>query len=545
MHRTLKNRIGLSFVIAAGAGATLALAPACSENGNTPGTGGSGVTAGAGTMAGAATTAGAGGASGGAAPIAGNTSTGGGGSPTGGNPPGGGAGGGGGSGAGPACKPTTPLNGSGVTVSATDISAFKYVNPPAQNMAKMAYDPVGMVVVILGRDGKMYSFDPKAPLPTTASTMPVTTTMPYNSGYNGTGEHRGIAFDALGNLYVMSANGGKVTIKKGTAGANRTWSDLVTTTNGYNDGMAANYNHSYAGIAVSPDGKSLFFSSGSRTEHGEEEGNAGVAINGMPATREVPLTSCIFKVPTDTPTVLNNDATNLPTMFADGTRNAFDMAFNAEGDLIACENGPDMDLPDEINFIEQGKHYGFPWRFGDVDNPTRDAAFDYTKDKRARAEVYTDIKVRYKADSGFPAPPAGVTFTDPIKNLGPDGNWLVPSATAAAPMKADAATGMAGITAHRSPLGIAFDTTGALCGEYYKQGFVLSYGPINGGSIGELAEDLMLISLKKTNGTYTMNAKILAKGIKTPIDSVLVGSRLFTIGTSGAGQVLVFALPTP
>jgi glucose/arabinose dehydrogenase len=32
-------------------------------------------------------------------------------------------------------------------------------------------------------------------------------------------------------------------------------------------------------------------------------------------------------------------------------------------------------LPDEVNFLEQGKHYGFPWRFGNTDNPVREPAY--------------------------------------------------------------------------------------------------------------------------------------------------------------------------
>jgi hypothetical protein len=442
----------------------------------------------------------------------------------------------------PACKAgVTALNGAGITVSAPDISAFKMVNQPSSKMTKLAYDPVGMVVVILAQDGNMWSFDPKAPLPTTASTQAVTMAMPYDSGYNGTGDHRGIAFDKDGNLYVMAADGGKVTIKKGTAGASRTWSDLVTTGTGYQNGTSANYNHSFSGIAVSPDDKFLYFSSGSRTEHGEDEGPSGIAGN----NREVPLTSCILKVPTDMPTVLQNDEAMLqPYLYADGTRNAFDLAFNAAGDLIATENGPDMDLPDEINFIEQGKHYGFPWRFGDVDNPVRAQGFTKEADKRIR-QVYGGYTT-YVYDGAFPMPPQGVTFTDPIKNLGPDANYLVASAAAAAPTKADAAAGLMGITAHRSPLGIAFDTAGATCGEYYKQGFVLSYGPIAGGSIGDTGQDVLLVTLNKgADGKYTMNAKQIAKGIIGAIDSVLVENRLFTIGNGDPGQVYVLALPTP
>jgi hypothetical protein len=50
---------------------------------------------------------------------------------------------------------------------------------------------------------------------------------------------------------------------------------------------------------------------------------------------------------------------------------------------------------------------------------------------------------------------------------------------------------------------------------------------------------------KGADGKYTMTAKQLAKGIKAPMDSVLVGNRLFTIGFGNAGQIYMFELPTP
>jgi hypothetical protein len=507
-----------------------------STGGTASTTAGTGTTAGAPTTAGSPSTAGTGGAGAGGAGAGGSA--------------GAQAGGTGGTGVGggvnpPACKPTTGVNGAGITVNAPDVSAFKYV-PALQGspMTKMAYDPVGKVVVILQQNGTMTAFDPNVALPTTAATATVTTTMAYNSGYQGPngGDHRGIVFDKDGNLYVMAATGGAVTIKKGVpaaGGGPRTWSNLVTTSQGYMNGNSSNYNHSFAGIAVSADGKSLYFSSGSRTEHGEDEGPSGIAGN----NREVPLTSCVLKVPTDTPTDLKNDETALaPFLFADGTRNAFDLAFNAAGDLIATDNGPDMDLPDEINWIQQGKHYGFPWRFGDVDNPVTVQGFTKESDKRIR-QIYGGYNT-YAYDGAFPPKPANTTFVDPIQNLGPEAIFLVASKDAAAPTKAGP-EGLAGVTAHRSPLGIAFDTEGALCGEYYKQGFVLSYGPITGGSIGDVGEDLLLISLTKNGDKYSMTTKQLAKGIKAPMDSVLVGNRLFTIGYGGAAQIYVFALPTP
>ncbi len=51
-------------------------------------------------------------------------------------------------------------------------------------------------------------------------------------------------------------------------------------------------------------------------------------------------------------------------IFAAGMRNPFDLAFDSEGHLFATDNGCDppacVDAPEELNYIRQGEHYGFP-----------------------------------------------------------------------------------------------------------------------------------------------------------------------------------------
>ena len=106
------------------------------------------------------------------------------------------------------------------------------------------------------------------------------------------------------------------------------------------------------GWTLSADEQWLYFGSGSRTDHGEFEGDY----------REMPLTSAIFRIPADGQDIVlqNDDAALAPYLFADGFRNPYDLAWNADGELFATENGPDMDLPEEINCIREGAHYGFP-----------------------------------------------------------------------------------------------------------------------------------------------------------------------------------------
>jgi len=100
---------------------------------------------------------------------------------------------------------------------------------------------------------------------------------------------------------------------------------------------------------------------------------------------------------------LANDATALaPYLFADGTRNTFDMAFNADGDLIGPDNGPDIDFPDEINWLQEGKHYGFPWRLATEGNPNMDPTFTPSGDVRLHTGLKAVDQHLYFYDANFP-----------------------------------------------------------------------------------------------------------------------------------------------
>lgn len=61
-------------------------------------------------------------------------------------------------------------------------------------------------------------------------------------------------------------------------------------------------------------------------------------------------------------------------IFAGGFRNPYDLAFNREGELFSCDNSPSGDstwtcyeAPDELNWIQSGNNYGFPYCFGTGD----------------------------------------------------------------------------------------------------------------------------------------------------------------------------------
>jgi glucose/arabinose dehydrogenase len=439
----------------------------------------------------------------------------------------------------PPCKAMTVSNTAGLTLMATDISARKVVTLAGGPWTKLAYDPMNKNIVAEKMNGTFFKIDPVA-----GTSTPIETNYPAASN-----DHRGLAFASDGTMYTLQAAGGNVsaTIRRGagTVGA-RTWTTVAKTATFPAGG--SNFDHSYAGLVISPDDKDLYFSSGSRTDHGElEPHNAGDGSGKAGAQREVPLSSAIFHVAANGDNLmLPNDDAMLKAngwMYADGTRNTYDMAFNAAGDLIGGDNGPDIDFPDEVNWIQKDKHYGFPWRFGDQANVALDPAYTTAGDMRLHTQLQAVGDHTYFYDMMFPAPPMGVSFVDPILNKGPAAAKYSVGKAAVVMDAGTGTTGLLGITGHRSPVGLAFDTKGDLCGEYYKNGFMLSYGPVV-DVFGDPGTDLLLLTMTKNGTSYSMTAKAIAKGFSTSIDSVLVGNKIYTMSLNG-GAVYEITLPTP
>ncbi|MSR65851.1 MAG: c-type cytochrome [Pedosphaera sp.] len=143
------------------------------------------------------------------------------------------------------------------------------------------------------------------------------------------------------------------------------------------------YIHAAENIAFGPDGF-LYVGNGARTDAGQT-GNGATWYGGG----ETPITACIWR--------LDPNLENPPIdVFARGIRNAYGFCWNDKGEMIATENGPDADPEEELNLIERGKHYGFPYTFADW---------------------------KKKAYPNTPDPPPGLEFTLPIPNIGPDGGF--------------------------------------------------------------------------------------------------------------------------
>jgi hypothetical protein len=253
-------------------------------------------------------------------------------------------------------------------------------NSSGANSVRIAKDPRDNIFYYLKLSGDIYRVNLS---PGSGSTS----TRVYSAADHGIASSAlGMAIGPDGAIYLVgntvtnSGNSTFASIMKGVPGAagSRIWA-MLAQTQAYPLSRTA-FDHLMSGIVVSPDGACLYLNSGSRTDHGEVESTGGI----YPDLRETGLTAKILRLPTGGSNLnLTNDLTalrNAGYVFAEGTRNAFDLAFAPNGDLFPTDNGPDRDMSDELNWIRLGLHYGFPCRMGGGDNPQQFPNYNPTND---------------------------------------------------------------------------------------------------------------------------------------------------------------------
>jgi len=352
----------------------------------------------------------------------------------------------------------------------------------------------------------------------------------------------------VGNFTTNSGNSTLARIVKGvpqSSGA-RVWS-LLAQTEAYPRSRTA-FDHVFNGIIVSSDANWIFVNSGSRTDHGEVQDLGGL----FPNTREVALTAKIFRLPaTASNLFLPNDTNalrNAGYIFAEGTRNSFDFAYAPNGDLFATENGPDRDMSDELNWLRQGLHFGFPWRIGGADNPQQFPNYDPASDRLLDPRFVGVGGGYYHNDPSFPPRPANLM--EPVINVGPDADKFRDPATGQIRDASDLGLKLSTFTAHRSPLGLVFDTVGAMDLPFRNHGFMLSFTPgdPNGASVAgpffDASQDLVELQLTNLGGTnYQAGVTKLVGGFTTPIDAEIIGNRIYVLEYSGNQAVWEITFP--
>jgi len=236
------------------------------------------------------------------------------------------------------------------------------------------------------------------------------------------------------------------------------------------------YNHGVSHIAEGPDGM-LYINSGARTDSGEPGTDPDYSMAG-----EDPHTAVIWKMdPAE-------ESPKSAGIHASGLRNSYGFCWDDGGRMIATENGPNAHAPEELNLIEPGRHYGFPFR-------------------------YSDLGTKFYPHQ--PVAPEGLVFTPPLRNLGPDGGGA----------------GMGTFDPHSCPTGIVWlgkDWPAPLGGSFLTTRF---------GNMIQLEQDVGfdVLQLSVDADARTVGTKRLLHPLGRPVDLVkLPGHRLVIAEYTGA-----------
>ncbi len=241
------------------------------------------------------------------------------------------------------------------------------------------------------------------------------------------------------------------------------------------------FNHCVSHLAFGPDGF-IYVNSGSRTDGGEPGKDSKYSTVG-----ETPLTACMWRLD---PKAAKPEI----EIFARGLRNSFGFCWDDQGRLLATENGPDYDMPEELNVIEKGRHYGFPFQFAD----SSQKPYPHTPDA-----------------------PAGQRFTRPVANLGPDGGG-----SPGQPMYT--------FEPHSSPAGIVF------LGKDFPEGWSGTFLITRFGNLLKKPKDvgfdlLQARLMKKSDGGYEVTVKTAIAPLARPLD----------ITHAGPGRLLIAEYTRP
>lgn len=256
------------------------------------------------------------------------------------------------------------------------------------------------------------------------------------------------------------------------------------------------YNHGVNHIAQGPDGR-IYVNSGSRTDGGEEGNSADYSKKGEEA-----ITAGMWRLDPEA-------AKPEIEVIARGLRNSFGFCWDDAGHLMATDNGPDAHSPEEFNLIEAGKHYGFPFQFSDWER---------------------------KPYKHTPDAPAGVTFTRPFVNVGPDAISGEDDSPGAVKPKTSST-----FDAHSSPAGVVYldKTWPAPLADSF---LVARFGNLLARKV-DVGFDVLQVKPDFAKRTVTVR-KFLSP-MSRPIDLVKLPGHKLVVAEFTTGTTLAAGLGTP
>lgn len=405
---------------------------------------------------------------------------------------------------------------------------FRLLGRVGYNTVRIKRDPVTGNLYIVQNNGiiQRVNFN--------SDTTSATLTTVYTTSDHHLNAPLGIAFGDDGTMYLVGNDStsvlGTATIVKGVpvspGSEMRTWS-MIATTVPYPYGNV--YNHRVSGVVLNPTGDSLYVNSGAGTDHGEVESGG---------YRESGLTGIILRLPVDGDSIiLQNNRAWLRSngyLFCEGIRNTFDLAYAGNGDLFGVENSGDRDDPEELNWLREGLHYGFPWRISTDVTPQQFTPYDPHTDPLLNPNAFGggNLYKTFSNDTAYPKAPDSVTFTDPIPSYGPDADHFRDTTTGQVEDASQLGKKIYTFTPHRSPDGIVFDRDSILAGDLKGGSFVISLANSNlVSALGDTSWDLLLVRLSKDSSGYSAHVFRLVSGFNSPLGEELVGNKLFVVET--------------
>lgn len=425
-----------------------------------------------------------------------------------------------------------------------------YVMPVGSQAVRLLQNPVTGNLWYTTFDGNVYEIkkiDSKSPLSEKV----------FSAKDHGITRLQGAAFldntlFLCGNISVNNEKGTKGRMVRFDLNSSGRRMTVVFTTVEYGTNKTT-FDHGWNALVISPDEQYIYVNTGARTDHGEVQDNDGE----YPHARDNALTAKIFRFPVDArDLLLPNDLDKLKAdgyIYAEGIRNAYDMAFDPQGNLFAVSNSGDYDHPEDMFWIREGHHYGFPWIMGGVENPQQYPDWEPNPDTDPFLNRFSHswMVSYFHNDPGFPERPENVEFSAGVQNVGPDANKYRGPSTGKVLDGDLTGVAVSTFTAHSSPLGLFFDLEKVLSEDLRGDGFVIRYG---GGPRSSLSKpfttegkDLLHLDLSYEKGAenYTVKTTSIVKGFTSPTDAVLVDNNVYIIEYGGrrGGNIWKITLP--